>query len=158
MIKSIFTKNRVFFSLVGPGTSRGSQLIYQWLKNDTFQPKFDEILFFYQHFQPFYDVMLKGIENNEFVQGVNSDFIDSLKNNGIKYQIIFDDSCQENCNSREFEKIFVAGRHRGRTTFYIKNILFHKSRLGRDIELQNTHIVLFMSPRDVLQVGRLNVL
>ena len=32
------------------------------------------------------------------------------------------------------------------------NTLFHQSRLGRDVELQNTHIVLFESPRDVMQV------
>ena len=157
MNKLISTKNRVFISLVGPGESGKSQLIYQWLKNDTFQPKFDKILFFYQHFQPLYDVMVKEIENIEFVQGVNFDFIDSLENNGTKYLLIFDDSCQEICNSREFEKIAVAGRHRGLSTIYIKHNLFHKNKLGRDIELQNTHIVLFKSPRDVLQVGRLSV-
>ena len=157
MNKFISTKNRVFISLVGPGESGKSQFIYQLLKNDTFQPKFGKTLFLYQHFQPLYDVMLKAIENIEFVQGVNFDFIDSLENNGTKYLLIFDDSCQEICNSREFEKIAVAGRHRGLSTIYIKHNLFHKSKLGRDIELQNTHIVLFKSPRDVLQVGRLSV-
>ena len=39
---------------------------------------------------------------------------------------------------------------------YIKHNLFHQSRLGRDIELQNTHIVLFKSPRDVLQINTLS--
>ena len=39
MKKIISTKNRVFIPLVGLGESRESQLIYQWLKNDTFQPK-----------------------------------------------------------------------------------------------------------------------
>ena len=153
----ISTKNRLFNSLVGHGEPRKSQLIYQWLKNDTFQQKFGKNLFFYKHFQPLYDVMLKEIENIEFVQGVNFDFIDSLENNGTKYLLIFDDSCQDLCNSREFEKIAVAGRHRRLSTIYIKHNLIHKSKSGRDIELQNTHIVLFKSPRDVLQVGRLRV-
>ena len=153
----ISTKNRVFISLVGPGESRKSQLIYQSLKNDNFQPKFGNILFFYQHFHSLYDVMLKEIENIEFVQGVGFDFIDSLENNGNKYLLIFNDSCQEICNSRDFEKIAVAGRHRGLSTIYIKHNLIHKSKLGRDIENQSIHIVLFKSPRDVLQVGRLSV-
>ena len=40
---------------------------------------------------------------------------------------------------------------------YIKHDLFHQSRLGGDIELQqNTRIVLFKSPRDVLQIGTLS--
>ena len=35
--------------------------------------------------------------------------------------------------------------------------LFHKSNLGREIELQKTHIILIKSPRDVLKVGRLSI-
>ena len=66
--------------------------------------------------------------------------------------LIFDDSCEENCNSKAFVDIATAGRHRGRSTIYIKHNLFHQSKLGRDVELQNTHIVLFKSPRDVMQV------
>ena len=39
---------------------------------------------FYQHSQTYYYVMQKEIENLEFVQGANFDFIASLKNNGRK--------------------------------------------------------------------------
>ena len=34
--------------------------------------------------------------------------------------------------------------------------MFHQSKLGRDVESQNTHIVLFKSPRDVLQINTLS--
>ena len=51
----------------------------------------------------------------------------------------------------------IAGRHRGFSTIYIKDILFHQSILGRDVELQNTHIVLFKSHRDVHQLATLSV-
>ena len=37
--------------------------------------------------------MQKGIENLEFVRGVNYEFIDSLKNNGTKYLLFLDESC-----------------------------------------------------------------
>ena len=99
--------------------------------------------------------MQKEIKNLEFVQGVNFEFIDSLKNNGTKYLLIFDDSCEEICNSKAFVDIATAGRHRGLSTIYIKHNLFYQSKLGRDLELQNTHIVLFKSPRDVMQVTTL---
>ena len=36
--------------------------------------------------------MQNEIEQLELVQGVNFEFIDSLKNNGTKYLLIFDDS------------------------------------------------------------------
>ena len=86
------------------------------------------------------------------MQGVNFEFIHSLKNNGTKYLLIFDDSCEEFCNSKAFVDIATAGRHRGLSTIYFKHNVFHQSKLGRDVELQNAHIVLFKSPGDVMQV------
>ena len=53
--------------------------------------------------------MQKEIGNLEFVQGANFEFIDSLKNNGTKYLLIFDDSCEAICNSKVFVKIATAG-------------------------------------------------
>ena len=156
MNKLISTKNRVFISLVGPSETGKSQLFYNWLKIGTFQPNFDKIYFFYQHSQHLYDVMQKEIEKLEFLRGVSFEFIDSLKSNGTKYLLIFDDSCEEICNSKAFVDIATAGRHRDLSTIYIKHNLFHQSKLGRDVELQNTHIVLFMSPRDVMQVTTLS--
>ena len=152
----ISTKNRIFISLVGPSETGKSQLIYNWLKNGTFQPKFDKIYFFHQHSHKLYDIMQKEIENVEFVQGVNFEFIDPLKNNGAKYLLTFDDSCEEIRNSKAFIDIATADRHRGLSTIYIKHNLFHQSKLGQDVELQNTHIVLFKSPRGVMQVSTLS--
>ena len=63
--------------------------------------------------------MLKEIEN--IFPGVNFNFIDSLENNGTKNLLIFDDFCQKKCNSRELEKIAVAGRHGGISTIYMKH-------------------------------------
>ena len=100
--------------------------------------------------------MQKEIENLEFVRGVNFEFTDPLKNNGTKNLLIFDKSCEEICNSKAFVDIATAGRHLGLSTTYIKHNLFHQSKLGRDVELQNTHIVLFKSPRDVLQITTLS--
>ena len=88
--------------------------------------------------------------------GINFEFFDSLKNNGTMYLLIFDDSCERICNSKAFVDIATAGRHWGLSTIYIKHNLFHQSKLGRDVELQNNHIVLFKSPRDVMQVTTLS--
>ena len=156
MNKQIFTKNRVFISLVGPFEIGKWHLIYSWLKIGTFQPKLDKFYFFYQRSHPLYNVMQKEIKNLKFVQGVNFEFLDSLKNNVTKYLLVFDDSCKEICNSVAFVAIVTAGRNRGLSTIYIKHILFHQMKLGRDEGIQNTHIVLFKSPRDVMQVTTLN--
>ena len=157
MNKLISAKNSFFVYLVGASDSGKTQLIHEWLKVETFQPPFGKIYFFHQHPQPFYDVMQKEIVNLEFVQGVPFEFINSLKNNGTKYLLIFDVLCAEICNSKEFVDIDTAGKNRTFSTIYIKHNFFHQSKQGRDVELQNTHIVLFKSPRDVHQVATLSV-
>ena len=156
MNKIISSKNRVFISLIGPSETRKLQLLYNWLKIGTFWPKFDKIYFFHQLSQPLYDAKQKEIENLEFVRGVNFEFIDSLKNNGSKYLLIFDDSCEESCNSKAFVDLVTAGRHRGLSTIYIEHNLFQQSKVGRDVQLQNTLIVLFKSHRDEMQVTTLS--
>ena len=158
MNKFISSKSRVFIPLIGPSETGKSQLIYNWLKNGTFQPKFDKVYFFYQHFQPLHDVMQKEIENLEFVQVVNFEFMDSLKNNGTKYLLIYDEYAGKLCKSKASFEIATAERHRGLSTIYIKHNHFNQSKLGRDVELQNTHIVLFKFPRDVMQVTTLSTL
>ena len=155
MNKIISTKDRVFISLVGPSGCGKSQLIFDWLSIGTFQPPFAKILYFYQHFQPLYKLMQQKIQEIEFIQGVDFDLIENLPNDGTNYLLIFDDSCEEISKNSRFSKLATAGRHRGLNVIYIKHNLFHKSPLGRDAELQNTHITLFKSPRDVLQITKL---
>ena len=70
--------------------------------------------------------------------------------------LIIDNSCAQVCNSKIFVYIGTCGRHRGLSTIYIKQNLFHQSIIGRDVELQNIHIVLFKSLRDVTQVSTLS--
>ena len=92
-----------------------------------------------------------------FVRGVNFEFIDSLKNNGTQYLLIFDNSCEEICNSKAVFGFGSAGSHRGLSTIHTKNNLFHQSKLGWDVELQNSHIGLIQAPRDVMPVSTLGL-
>ena len=82
------------------------------------------------------------------VKGVNFDFIDSLKHNGKKCLLFFDVSYEQTCNSKKFVVIATVVRYGGLSIFSITRNLFHQSKLGQKIELQNTHIVLFKSPSD----------
>ena len=100
--------------------------------------------------------MQKAIENLEFVREVKFEIIDLLKSNGTKYLVIFYDSCEKIWYSKAVVDIATAWRHRDLSTIYVKQNLFHQSKLGRDVELQNTHIVLLKSPRDVMQVTTLS--
>ena len=70
---------------------------------------------------------------------------------------MFDDSCEEIFNDKEFSKLATAGRHRNISVIYVKHNLFQQSRCSRTIDLNTTHIILFKSPRDTKQInfGRL---
>ena len=122
----------------------------------TFQSKSNKIYFVYQHSLPFYDVREKEFENLQFVQGVNFEFTNSIKNNGTDYLLFVDDSCEKICNSTEFANTATAGRHRGLNTFYTRHNLFPQSKLARDVQLENTDFVLFKSSRDVMQVSTIS--
>ena len=100
--------------------------------------------------------MQKENGNLEFVRAVNFEIVDSLKNNCTKYLLIFHDSCEKIRSSKAFVGNVTAGRHRGLSTTYNKHNLFHQIKLGQDVELQNTHIVLVKSPRGVMQVSTLS--
>ena len=70
--------------------------------------------------------------------------------------LIFDDSCEKICHSDAFIDIAAAGRYPGLSTIFIRHNLFPQSKLGRDVELQDMHIVLCKSLRDVMQVSTLS--
>ena len=88
------TKHRVFLSLVCSSDTEEPQLLLQLAPNWNLSTKIWQSFLFSQDYQPFYDVMQKGIENLEFVPGVNFEIIDSLKNNSTKYMLIFDNPCE----------------------------------------------------------------
>ena len=96
---------------------------------EPFEENLTKFTFFYQHTETFPDVMQKEVESFVFVQCVNFEFIDSLKNNGTKYLLILDDSGDEICNSNAYVDIATAGRHRRLSTIYIKHNLFHQSKV-----------------------------
>ena len=106
--------------------------------------------FFYQHSQPFHDVMQKKIANLEFVQCVNFEFLESIENNDTKYLLTSDDLFEESCNSKFFIICATAEKHLGLNTIYTKHNLFHQSKVARDVEPRNTHIVVFKSPYEVM--------
>ena len=95
-------------------------------------------------------------EKLEFVQGVNFEFIDSLKNNCRNFLLFFDNSCEEICISKAFIDFATAGSYRGSSRIDTKHYVFHQSILARDGEHQKTHIVFFKSPIVVMPVSTLS--
>ena len=70
----------------------------------------------------------------------------------LELSFIFDDSCEENFNDKEFVKLATSGRHRNHHVIYVKHNLFHQRKWSRTIDLNTTHIIIFKSLRDIQQI------
>ena len=143
--KLVSTKNLFLILLVGPSERRKSQLFYNWLEIGHFQQKFDKNYFFYQHSQPLHDVMQNETDNVEFVQSINFEFKNSLKNTDIKYLLAFDNSCAETCNSNAFVDTATAGGHCGLSNvliFTLSLTCFIKASLGKTLNSKTRTLFL----------------
>jgi adenylate kinase family enzyme len=147
MNKLIFTEDRVFMTVVGPSGSGKTQLIYQMLAGNTFYPKFDKIYFFYQEMQHLYSKMRSEL-NIQFVPCIDFEMIEKLTD----CLLIFDDSCEQIYDDKRFVKIATSGRHKNVHVIHVKHNLFHQSKHSKTIDLNNTQVILFKSPRDVNQI------
>ena len=114
--------------------------------------KFRQKFTFFNNIPDTLCVMQEEIEILEFVQGVYFKLVDSLKNKGTNYLLIFDDSGEDICNSKAFVDIATAGRHRRLSNIYIELNLFYQSKLGQNVELQNRQTVHSISLRVVMQI------
>ena len=100
--------------------------------------------------------MQKEIGNLEIVQCVNSDIIDSMKNNGTKYLLNLAIHSKRFAIWKNFVDITTTGRHRRLGVVYIKHNLYLQSKLGRDLELQNTQLVFVKSLCDWMNFSTLS--
>ena len=115
-----------------------TELIVQMLLRDTFFPKIKSIYYFYQHEQPKFSSIERNL-NVFFTKFSGFEFSSQLEN----CLLVFDDSCEEIFNDKEFSKFATAGRHRNISVIYVKHNLFQQSKWSRTIDLNTTHIILF---------------
>ena len=148
MNKIISTSDRLFMAVCGPSGCGKTEIIFQMLLKNTFFPNFKSIYYFYQHDQPKFQTMERNL-NIYFTKFSGFEFISQLEN----CLLVFDDSCEEIFNDKEFSKLATAGRHKKISVIYVKHNLFQQSKWSRTIDLNTTHIILFKSPRDIQQIS-----
>ena len=152
MNKVIDTSTRIFMAIVGPSGSGKTELILKLLMGNTFYPKFGTVLYLYKEMQPAFSEKVSSREVNvEFMKFDGFKSVRNLEN----VLLVFDDSCEDIYNDKEFVRLATAGRHRGIDVIYVKHNLFQQSRWSRTIDLNTSHIILFKSPRDVQQLDLL---
>ena len=135
-------------AVCGPSCCGKTELIFQMLLRNTFYPNFSSFCYFYQHEQPKFSTIERKV-NIFFYKFSAFEFISQLEN----CLHVFDGSCEEIFNDKDFSKLATAGRHRNISVIYVKHNLIQQSKWSRTIDLNTTHIILFKSPRDIQQIS-----
>ena len=148
MNKIIPTTDRLFMAVCGPSCCGKTELIFKMLLVGTLFPEFQTIYYFYQHDQPKIQSLEEKL-NIHFEKFYNFELISELEN----CLLVFDDSCEEVFNDKEFSKLAKTGRHRSISVIDVKHNLFQQSRWFRTTDLITTHIILFKSPRNTQQIS-----
>ena len=125
------------------------QLAQNW-KNST---KIWQNLLFVSTLPPILQFFPNEIENLEIVQCVIFENIDSLKKQRCKILVTNWQFMWRYLQVKNVYWYCHCRKQGGLRNFYIEHNLFHRSRLGRDNELQTTHIVFFKTPHHVVQVS-----
>ena len=107
MNKIISTTDRLFMAICGPSCCGKTELIFKMFLVGTFFPEFQTIGYFYQHDQPKFQSLEKKL-NKHFKKISNFELISELEN----YLLVFDGSCEEIFNDKEFSKLATAGRQK----------------------------------------------
>ena len=104
MNKIISTSDRLFMAVCGRLCCGKTELIFQMLLRNTFSPTFSSIYYFYQNEQPKFSTIERKV-NIFFTKFSGFEFISQLEN----CLLVFDYSCEEIFNDKEFSKLATAG-------------------------------------------------
>ena len=118
------------------------------LQGKSFNPCFEKNYFFHMEFQTLFKDVQGCIAGIEFIKYLGLEITKCLSN----CLLIFDPSCKEIFNEKDFVKIATSGRHCKLYVNYVKHNLFHQSKWKRTIDLNKTHIILFKSLCDIQQI------
>ena len=90
-----------FSPIVGPSGCGKTEVLFRMLKGSTFYPRFEKIYYFYKEFQQLFKDMQRVIPGIQFLKYAGFDITKNLSH----CLLIYDDSCEEILNDKEFAKI-----------------------------------------------------
>lgn len=124
-------------------------------KTITDNPKCENIIYYYNEWQPSYDSMsMEGIVT-KWIQGVPT--LDSIKEETYPHKdtgsiVVIDDFAHT--LKKDILELFTVYSHHGNcSTIFLSQNLFEKNPIFRQISLNCTYVSVFKNPRDRLQIS-----
>ncbi len=142
--------------VAGPTGCGKTNLVYNIIVKDMFDPRPQRIVWIYSEWQDFYRKLKEYNQKIEFTTDVSTQLYESLSPN-IRNLIIVDDKMTEAGNSKVMSRLFTEGsHHRNLSIIYIVQNLFDKGKSHRTISLNSQYNILFKNPRDKQQIAFLS--
>ena len=156
MNKIISTDPHCFLTVIGPSGSGKTHLVAQLLRQhrQIFNPNFEQIVYFYNHFQPIYEELLLSLGQQKFhlCQGGDWSFLDEVIASNKPTLLVFDDVYQNISDTKEFLDLAISGRHQNLHLLVLKHNLYQQSKRSKTIDLNVTQMLLLRNPRDNNQI------
>ena len=147
------------FLISGPSQSGKTVFVSRMINDGPYLFKdprcFQNVLFYYNHWQPLYSE-LKDKKDVRFFDSLPSlhevkDLTEPYSQKGGSVVVI--DDYMQRVNQDISTMFTVLSHHANITFFLITQNLFPKNKFYRDISLNSTYIVIFKNPRDLSQIS-----
>ena len=138
----------------GPSASGKTEFVSELLENREIliDSSINRVLYYYQYWQPKYDILLNSGAVTDFIQGLpDMDSFERRIKYGATINIIDDAMNEENVNV--LDKMFTTSRHQNASMIFLSQN-FHHPKL-RVINRNCDYVVLKKNPRDRSVITRL---
>ena len=144
--------------VVGPTQSGKTEFVEAMFENPLIDFPTDKevrIIWFYNQWQPRYDIMEMQLGSCIKYQHGLPDWSESLQelDPEIHHILVFDDLMNQAVNSPILSRLFTQGRHRNASVILLMQNMFPKGKYNTDISRNAQYLVLFRSPSDRKQIN-----
>ena len=144
--------------VVGPTQSGKTEFVEAMFENPLIDFPTDKevrIIWFYNQWQPRYDIMEMQLGSCIEYQHGLPDWSESLQelDPEIHHILVFDNLMNQAVNSPILSRLFTQGRHRNASVIMLMQNMFPKGKYNTDISRNAQYLVLFRSPSDRKQIN-----
>jgi len=117
-----------------------------------FEKPFDNLILFYQQYQPIYDDIAALFPKAHMSQGVQWEDVDVL-DGSLQTCLFLDDMMSSLADDMRLSDLFTSGRHRLISPFFLVQNLYVQGKAMKGVHRNVNYLLLFRTPRDARMIA-----
>jgi len=122
-----------------------------------FEKPFDNLILFYQQYQPIYDDIAALFPKAHMSQGVQWEDVDAL-DGSLQTCLFLDDMMSSLADDMRLSDLFTSGRHRLISPFFLVQNLYVQGKAMKGVHRNVNYLLLFRTPRDARMIAVSNLI